>query len=441
MQDASNRSMVDLILKKKAGQMLTPEEISWVVQGFTRGDIPDYQVAAWLMAICWRGMDEHETTALTLAIARSGETLDLHDIAPVTVDKHSSGGVGDKTSLVLGPLVAACGLTFAKMSGRALGFSGGTMDKLESIPGFRAELSPQEFREAARRVGLVITAQSMDLAPADKKLYALRDVTGTVDSIPLIASSIMGKKLAAGSDCIVLDVKTGRGAFLQDPEQARTLANTMVRIGLLAGRRVRAILSNMEQPLGFAVGNALELREAIRCLQNDAPPDLLELCLTLGSHLLQMAGRTQTLDEARALLLEKLRQGAAWDRFCAFVANQGGDTRALSDPSRLPHARFVETLPAPQDGYVARMDARLIAEACLQLGAGRTTREDTIDHAVGVVLAAKIGDIVRKGQPLFYIHSNDAQRLAQARAILEQAATLTLDPVPPPPLILEVILP
>lgn len=433
-------TMVDIILKKKAGERLTEEEIAWVVQGYTRGDIPDYQIAAWLMAICWRGMDDHETTALTLAIARSGQTLDLHDIAPITVDKHSSGGVGDKTSLVLGPLVASCGLTFAKMSGRALGFSGGTMDKLESIPGFRAELSLQEFREAARRVGLVITAQSLDLAPADKKLYALRDATGTVDSIPLIASSIMGKKIASGSDCIVLDVKTGRGAFMPDPNQARALAATMVRIGQLAGRRVRAILSNMEQPLGFAVGNALELREAIQTLQGDGPSDLLDLCLTLGSHLLEMAGRAESLEAGRALLQEQLRNGAAWQRFCAFIANQGGDLDSVIHPERLPQARFVEPLPSPASGYISTMDARQIAQACLELGAGRAGTQDRIDHAVGVVLAAKIGDPIQQGQPLLYIHANDRKRLDRARETLTRAVAVQPNPCAPQPLILDTIL-
>ncbi len=428
-------SIVDLILKKKAGLALSTEEITTIVQGYTRGLIPDYQMAAWLMAVCWQGMDERETTDLTLAMAHSGETLDLHDLAPIIVDKHSTGGVGDKTSLVLTPLVASCGLTVAKMSGRGLGFSGGTMDKLESIPGFRAELSPGEFREAVRRVGLAITGQSADLAPADKKIYALRDVTGTVDSLPLIASSIMSKKLAAGSDCIVLDVKVGRGAFMPTLEKAHTLAQMMVQIGRRAGRQVRAVLSNMDQPLGRAVGNALELREAIHTLQGQGPADLLELCLTLGSLLLEMAGKAPTPEQARQILLERLRSGAAWEKFCAFVASQRGDVEYVHHPERLPQAHWIEPLPSPQDGYVTEVDARQVAEACLVLGAGRTVKDAPIDHAVGIVLQAKIGDKVQEGQPIALIHANDLERLKQAREILTQAIRFGPEAVPPPPLI------
>jgi len=431
--------VVDIIVKKKAGLALSAEEIDTIVQGCTRDQIPDYQVAAWLMAICWRGMNEEETANLTLSMARSGDLLDLHDIAPITVDKHSTGGVGDKTSLVLGPLVASCGLTMAKMSGRGLGFSGGTIDKLESIPGFRGELSLQEFREAARCVGLVITAQSLELAPADRKLYALRDVTGTVDSLPLIASSIMSKKLAAGSDCIVLDVKVGRGAFMPTLDQARALATAMVDIGRRAGRRVRAVLSNMDQPLGQAVGNALELVEAIRALRGQGPADLVELCMQLGSLLLQMAGRAQDDAQARQMLQQRLESGAAWDKFRTFVIHQGGDPQAIEQPERLPQASLVEPLPSPQDGYIAAIDARQIAQACTDLGAGRANKGDLIDHAVGVVLQAKVGDRVARGQPLLVIHANDPQRLAQARDTLRESFQLTLEPVPRPPLILGVI--
>lgn len=434
-------SIVDLILKKKAGLALSAQEITTIVQGYTQGLVPDYQMAAWLMAVCWQGMDERETTDLTLAMAHSGETLDLHDLAPIIVDKHSTGGVGDKTSLVLTPLVASCGLTVAKMSGRGLGFSGGTMDKLESIPGFRAELSPDEFRQAVRRVGLAITGQSADLAPADKKIYALRDVTGTVDSLPLIASSIMSKKLAAGSDCIVLDVKVGRGAFIPTPEKARALAQMMVQIGRRAGRQVRAVLSNMDQPLGQAVGNALELREAIYTLQGQGqgPADLLELCLTLGSLLLEMAGKAPTPEQARQILLERLRSGAAWEKFCAFVASQGGDVEYVRHPEHLPQARWIEPLSSPQDGYVTEVDARQVAEACLVLGAGRTVKDAPIDHAVGIVLQAKIGDKVQEGQSVAMIHANDPERLKQAREILTQAIRFGPEAVPPPPLILAIL--
>jgi pyrimidine-nucleoside phosphorylase len=431
--------VVDIILEKKIGHSLSTEEIEFMVQGYTHDQIPDYQVAAWLMAVCWQGMDERETTDLTLAMAHSGDTLDLHDIAPVTVDKHSTGGVGDKTSLVLTPLLASCGLVVAKMSGRGLGFSGGTIDKLESIPGFHAEFSLQEFRESARRVGLVISAQSLELAPADKKLYALRDVTGTVDSLPLIASSIMSKKLAAGSDCIVLDVKVGRGAFMPSLEAARTLGSLMVRIGQRAGRKVRAVLSDMDQPLGRAVGNAIELREAIDTLHGQGPADLIEVCLQLGGLMLQMAGQAEALDQARAILQQKLASGAAWEKFKAFVVNQGGSSEVLDHPELLPRARYIEPLRSPQAGYVSDLDARQIAQATIVLGAGRTTKNAPIDHAVGVILDAKVGEHVDKGQPLLMVHANDLDRLETARGILEQSYRLNPEPVPPRPLILEVI--
>ena len=431
--------VVDIILKKKAGFPLSAEEIDFIVQGYSRDQIPDYQVAAWLMATCWRGMDDREIADLTLSMAHSGEILNLHDVAPIIVDKHSTGGVGDKTSLVLTPLVASSGLTVAKMSGRSLGFSGGTMDKLESVPGFRAELSLQEFRDAARRVGLVITAQSLELAPADKKIYALRDVTATVDSIPLIASSVMSKKIAAGSDCIALDVKVGRGAFMPTLDLALLLANTMVRIGERAGRKVRAIISSMEQPLGHAVGNALELAEAVRTLQGEGPKDLLELCLALGGLLLQMAGRADTPEQARTILQQQLASGAAWEKFRAFVANQGGSLDVLDHPERLPTATIVEPFLSPQDGYLAHLDARQIAQACMALGAGRTKTNAPIDHAVGVVLHAKVGEAVRKGQALLSLHANDSTRLEQARDILGQAFQIQPEPVAVPPLILGVV--
>ncbi len=430
---------VDIILKKRAGLPLSSEEITAMVHGYARDQIPDYQIAAWLMAICWRGMDERETTDLTLAIASSGATLDLHDVAPILVDKHSSGGVGDKTSLVLTPMVASCGLTVAKMSGRGLGFSGGTIDKLESIPGFRAELPLPEFREAARRVGLVVTGQSVDLAPADKKLYALRDVTGTVESLPLIASSIMSKKLAAGSDCIVLDVKVGQGAFVRTLDDARALAELMVRIGQRAGRKVRAVISQMDQPLGWAVGNALELREAIDTLHGQGPADLVALCLHLGSLLLQMAEAVGTFEEATSLLRQQLDSGAAYEKLRAMVANQGGDTRVLDHPTLLPQAEWSEPLLSPADGYVAGLDARQVAQACIALGAGRTTKDAPIDHAVGVVLARKTGHAVSKGQPLATIHANDRARLDEARTLLAQAYRLGPEPVAEAPLILGVV--
>ncbi|MBN1485565.1 MAG: thymidine phosphorylase [Chloroflexia bacterium] len=432
--------VVDIILKKKAGRALDKEEIDFMVQGYTESKIPDYQVAAWLMAICWQGMDECETTNLTLAMAQSGDTLYLDDLSSTRVDKHSTGGVGDKTSLVLGPLVASCGLTMAKMSGRGLGFTGGTIDKLESIPGFQAELDQEAFCQAAHQTGLVITAQSLDFAPADKKLYALRDVTGTVDSIPLIASSIMSKKLAAGSDCIVLDVKCGHGAFMQTEEQAQQLARAMVEIGQRAGRQVRAVISDMDQPLGLAIGNALEVREAIATLRDQqSPPDLLELCLTLGSLLLEMSGQTKSVEQARQVLHQKLDSGAAWQKFREFISQQGGDVQFVDQPERLPRASLIETLSAPTSGYLAGLDARLVAQACLVLGAGRAAKDDPIDHAVGVVLQAKLGQMVHKGQPLCTIHANDARKLESARGVLQEAFSIQAESVPESKLILEIV--
>lgn len=431
--------IVDIILRKKSGEILSREELDYIIQGYTEGTVPDYQVSAWLMAVCWRGMNDRETADLTLAMVASGEVLDLHDLVPITVDKHSTGGVGDKTSLVLTPLVASCGLTVAKMSGRGLGFSGGTIDKLESIPGFQGELSLADFRQAARQVGLVVTGQSVELAPADRKLYTLRDVTATVDSVPLIASSIMSKKLAAGSDCIVLDVKVGRGAFIEALPEARALAKTMVGIGQQADRRVRAVISNMNQPLGYAVGNALELQEALETLHGRGPDDLWELCLTLGSLLLQMTGQADSSEQARRHLQEHLDNGAAWDKFRQFVGHQGGDIAVLDDPERLPQASYIEPLNSPQDGYIAGLDARQIAQACLILGAGRTTKGEAIDHAVGVTLQAKVGDRVQKGEPILTIHANDKEKLAQAREILHRAIALQAEPVKTPELILGVV--
>src|SRR5919108_2867390 len=326
---------VDIIIKKRDGGTLTTSEIDFLIDGYTHGAVADEQMAAWAMAVLLRGMNDRETADLTLAMARSGDQLDLHDVAPITVDKHSTGGIGDKTSLLLGPLAAAVGMPVAKMSGRGLGFSGGTIDKLESIPGFRVELTAEEFRRAVREVGLVITAQSADLAPADKRLYALRDVTGTVESIPLIAASVMSKKLAAGADCVVLDVKCGRGAFMHTLDDARRLASTMVAIGRHAGRRVAAAISTMEQPLGRAVGNALEVREAIAALRAAEPADLVELCVALGGELAALAGVVADQAEGRALLQETLASGAAWRMFRRFVANQGGDLAAIDDPERL----------------------------------------------------------------------------------------------------------
>ena len=430
---------VDIIARKRDGGALSSEEIAWLIAGYAAGTVPDYQMSAWAMAVMLRGMDDRETADLTLAMARSGTMLDLHDLAPITVDKHSTGGVGDKTTLVLAPMVAAAGLPVVKMSGRGLGFSGGTVDKLESIPGFRATLEADEFRRQLREVGLVVAAQSDDLAPADKKLYALRDVTATVESIPLIAASVMSKKLAAGADCIVLDVKYGSGAFMHTLEEARLLARRMVAIGRHAGRRVAAVISSMQQPLGFSIGNALEVREAVTALRGGGPPDLVELCLTLGTQLVLLAGLRDEAAAARALLQETLVSGAAWQTFRRMVASQGGDVHYLDAPERLPSAPVVRDLAAPQPGYVAAIDGMALGLAVSSLGGGRARKDDPIDPAVGLVLHARVGDLVAQGTPLLRIH---AARPADAEHITPQllaAYRISATAVAPPPLIEEIV--
>ena len=431
--------MVNLIAKKRDGQALTSDEIDWIVTGYAAGTIPDYQMSAWAMAVLLRGMDDRETTDLTLAMARSGTMLDLHDLAPLTVDKHSTGGVGDKTTLLLAPLVAAFGLPVAKMSGRGLGFSGGTVDKLESIPGLRTALSGEAFRRQLHEVGLVVAAQSADLAPADKKLYALRDVTATVESIPLIASSVMSKKLAAGADCIVLDVKYGSGAFMHTLDDARHLARAMVAIGTLAGRRVTAILSSMQQPLGYAIGNALEVREAIAAMRGAGPSDLVELCLVLGAQLVLMAGRAPDRSTARAMLQETLISGAAWAKFRQMVAAQGGDLDYVDQPELLPTAPVQLTLPAPRAGYVGAIAGIELGLAVNDLGGGRAHKDAQIDPAVGLLVQAKVGTQVVPGQPLLTIHASrieDAERVAPR---LLAAYTIADAPLSPPPLVEDIV--
>ncbi len=374
---------VDVIEKKRDGVELTPEEIDYFIGGFNAGEIPDYQAAAWAMAVLLRGMTARETADLTMTIVRSGETLDLSSVVPLAVDKHSTGGVGDKTTLVVGPIVAACGLPVGKMSGRGLGFSGGTLDKLESIPGFRTDLTTEEFLHQLGKIGLVVTGQSVDLAPADGKLYALRDVTGTVPSLPLIASSVMSKKIAAGAQGIVLDVKVGLGAFMKTLAEARELALMMVSIAELAGRKAVALLADMNQPLGFAVGNALEVKEAISTLQGEGPPDFVEHCLVLATHMLVLGEVAGNERAARELAERVLRNGAAWEKFLAFIGEQGGDVTFITNPERLPSAEFVEPVNARQSGYISGIHARLIGEATVRLGAGRAKKGDPIDPAVG----------------------------------------------------------
>jgi pyrimidine-nucleoside phosphorylase len=385
---------VDIIIHKRDGGELSREEIEFFIAGFNRGDIPDYQAAAWAMAVLLRGMTPRETTDLTLAIVNSGETIDLTGVVPVAVDKHSTGGVGDKTTLVVEPLVVACGLPVGKLSGRGLGFSGGTLDKLESIPGFRTQLTTDEFIEQLRREGLVLSGQSADLAPADGKLYALRDVTGTVQSIPLIASSVMSKKIAGGANAILLDVKVGYGAFMRTLEEARQLAELMVGIARLAGRRAIALLSDMNQPLGWAVGNALEVGEAIDTLHGGGPEDFREHCLEAAAYLLVLGEKVETVAQGRTLAEKALGDGRAWERFRTLVVTQGGDVAYVDEPQRFPRAALVESLPAPRSGYLEEINARVVGETSVMLGAGREKKTDPIDHAVGIEILHKVGDWV-----------------------------------------------
>jgi pyrimidine-nucleoside phosphorylase len=426
---------VDIIAKKRDDHPLTAREIDFFVQGFTRGDIPDYQAASLLMAIYLRGMNEQETADLTMSMARSGKLMDLSTIAPLVVDKHSTGGVGDKTTLVVAPLVAATGLPVGKISGRGLGFSGGTLDKLESIPGFKANLSTEEFMATLRDHGIVVVGQTADMVPADGKLYALRDVTATVSNISLIASSIMSKKIAGGANAIVLDVKVGLGAFMHTREEAIALAHAMANIGRALGRRVAAVISNMNQPLGRAVGNALELKEAIATLHGHGPADFLEHCLTIAGQMLLLANRAPDTQEARELLLHELDSGQGWRKFREWIVAQGGDEAYVNNPSLLPQATFIERLPSARSGYVAGLDAMEVGLTAALLGGGRVQKGDSIDRAVGVVLAKKIGDYVECGGPLLTIHANDEEKLSNAKRRLLDAYSWSDTPVQLPPLV------
>lgn len=398
--------MVDIIEKKRDGKELTTQEINFFIEGYTKGDIPDYQASALAMAIYFQDMNDRERADLTSAMVHSGDTIDLSGIEGIKVDKHSTGGVGDTTTLVLAPLVASLGIPVAKMSGRGLGHTGGTIDKLESIKGFHVEISQQQFIDLVNRDKVAVIGQTGNLTPADKKLYALRDVTGTVNSIPLIASSIMSKKIAAGADAIVLDVKTGDGAFMKTEEDAKELAHAMVRIGNHVGRKTIAIISDMSQPLGFAIGNALEVKEAIETLQGKGPKDLTELVLTLGSQMVILAKKAKTTEEARAMLKEAISSGKAIAKFKDFLINQGGDASIVDDTNKLPQAKYKIELPAKQSGYISRMVADEIGVASMILGAGRATKEDTIDLAVGLVLHKKVGDKVNEGDSILTIYSD-----------------------------------
>ncbi|MBG9940541.1 pyrimidine-nucleoside phosphorylase [Brevibacillus formosus] len=413
--------MVDMIAKKRDGGELTTEEIQFLVTGYTDGSIPDYQMSAWAMAVFFRGMTARETGDLTLAMAGSGEQLDLSSLQGIKVDKHSTGGVGDKTTLVVAPLVAAAGIPVAKMSGRGLGYSGGTIDKLESFAGFEVERTREQFLQQVRDIGVSVIGQSGNLTPADKKLYALRDVTATVEAVPLIASSIMSKKIAAGADAILLDVKVGKGAFMKSIEEAETLANAMVAIGSQVGRKTVAVISDMNQPLGFAVGNALEVKEAVETLAGRGPRDLTELVLAIGSRMLVMGGLVADVEEGRKKLEDLMASGKAVDKLAEMVEAQGGNKQDVYDLSRLPQAKIIRTVTAEQDGFVSAIDAEAIGHASVVLGAGRLTKEMPIDLAVGLVLHKKRGDQVKAGEVLVTIHANEEHLLQNALKEMEGA--------------------
>lgn len=430
--------MVDVIEKKRDGRELSTEEIQFLIKGYTKGQIPDYQISAFTMAIFFQGMTEREQADLTIAMVESGEQIDLSEIEGIKVDKHSTGGVGDTTTLVLGPLVAAAGVPVAKMSGRGLGHTGGTIDKLESIKGFHVELENEQFIQLVNQNKLAIIGQSEQLTPADKKLYALRDVTATVNSIPLIASSIMSKKIAAGADAIVLDVKTGAGAFMKSLEDSRKLAQAMVRIGAETGRKTMAVISDMSQPLGFAIGNALEVKEAIETLKGKGPKDLTELCLTLGSQMVYLAEKATSVTEARQMLERALQDGSALEKLKIFIKSQGGDASVVEDTKKLPQAAFCIELEAKEDGFISEIVADQVGNAAMLLGAGRATKESIIDLSVGLVLRKKIGDYVQKGESLVTIYSS-SPTVEDVKKKLEESIKITTEKVVVPTLIYDLV--
>lgn len=431
--------MVDLIAKKRDGHELTTEEIQFIIDGYTKGEIPDYQISAWLMAIFFQGMTEKERTDLTMAMAQSGEQADLGSIEGIKVDKHSTGGVGDSVSLIVGPLVACAGVPVAKMSGRGLGHTGGTIDKLESVPGFQVELDKKTFVDLVNKNKIAVISQSGNMTPADKKLYALRDVTATVDSLPLIASSIMSKKIAGGADAIVLDVKTGNGAFMKTHEEAEALAKAMVQIGNRAQRKTMALISDMNQPLGFAIGNALEVKEAIETLKGQGPKDLTELCLTLGSYMVLLGEKAQDIEEARKMLEQFMDDGSALNKFKTFLASQGGDSSVVENPEKLPQAGYQIPLLSKEEGYVSSMNAEEIGRSAMLLGAGRSEKDAPIDLAAGIVLRKKIGDPVAKGEPLAILHTNKEEVVEEIKEKLRESIQISPDRPEPPPLIYGVI--
>ncbi len=431
--------VVELIRKKRDGYALTTEEITEFIKAYTYGEIPDYQVSAWLMAIYWRGMSTHETSDLTLAMMHSGEELHARDIVSPVVDKHSTGGVGDKVTLAVAPLVAACGVAVGKMTGRGLGHTGGTVDKLESITGFRSELSRDEFANILRRHHIVLAGQSGELAPADGKMYALRDVTGTIESIPLIAASIMSKKLAIGASHLLLDVKVGGGAFMKTVEQARKLAEAMVNIGRAADMHTVAAITRMEQPLGRAVGNALELREAIDILHGRGPQDVADLCYHEAAELLLMTGRTDNFTEADATVQRAIRSGAAIAKLAEVIAAQGGDARQIEQPHLLPQAPIQHMLTSPRSGYIAGIHSEQIGLASMHLGAGRFKKGDKIDSRTGLVLQAKVGDSIHKGDPLIAVHARTQQEANTIQDMLLACYQWSEDSIVVEPLIYDTI--
>lgn len=430
---------VDIIVRKRDKEELSPEEIRFMVENFTNGTVPDYQMAAFAMAVLLNGMSHEEITAMTLAMAASGDQLDLSEFGGRVVDKHSTGGVGDKTTFIVAPIAAACGLPVGKMSGRGLGFSGGTIDKLESIPGIKTDLSTEEFIQQLHEHKIVLTGQSADLAPADGLLYSLRDVTGTVQSIPLIASSIMSKKIASGADSIVLDVKVGRGAFMKTLDDARELAEVMVAIGELSGRKVIAMLSQMDQPLGHAVGNALELKEAIAMLQGKGPEDLHTHCIDLSAYMLLLGHAAQDIDEAKEMAQKAIDDGSAWEKFREMIVCQGGDVSFVDEPAKLPESKFVYPIYAEKDGYIKIVDAKEVGESSVMIGAGRAKKGDQINLAVGIMVMIKIGDKVQKGDRLFDVHVDKKSDFDLVFEKLRHAVEISDEPVDPPPCFWDVI--
>lgn len=427
--------MYDLILKKKQGKELNTEEINWMIKEFTEGRIPDYQMSAMTMAICFQGMDKRETFDLTMAMRDSGDVLDLRRIDGIKVDKHSTGGVGDKVSLVLTPIVASLGVPVAKMSGRGLGHTGGTIDKLESFSGFSTEISEEKFIDSVNTIGIAIAGQTANLAPADKKLYALRDVTATVDQMSLIASSIMSKKLASGADAIVLDVKTGNGAFMQKEEDAIALAKAMVDIGNRAGKQTVAVITDMDEPLGNAVGNALEIKEVIDALHGDGPEDLMEVVYALGTQMLLLAKRAEDEEIARNLITESIQERKALKKFAEFIENQGGNREEILHPDMLPKARYIIPVLAEEEGCIERILAQDIGIACMTLGGGRENKESTIDHGVGIILTKKISDTVKKGETLALIHANSKEKAVLASNLVKNAYQIAKEPAKKAPMV------